>query len=107
MLDVIGAGATAKTDIDWHAIWISSRQYEEMQVELQDIIKRGEQSAGDETHDRKTHSLFPAPVKVQVSELMKRGYQNYFRNPPYLVSKYGTNIFAGGLVSFTRGLCHR
>lgn len=98
MLDVIGAGATAKTDIDWHATWKKSRQYEDMQVQLQGIVKNGEKSTA-KSEIRERHSSFPAPVKVQLAELLKRGYRNYFRSPPYLLSKYGTNIFAGKYVS--------
>ncbi|GJJ10736.1 hypothetical protein Clacol_004963 [Clathrus columnatus] len=102
MLDVIGAGATAKTDIDWYATWKNSRQFEQMENELQDILKRGEQSTVERPRVmKKKRTSFPAPVKVQLSELMKRGYRNYFRSPPYLLSKYGMNIFAGLFIGFT------
>ncbi|KAF8521186.1 hypothetical protein BU17DRAFT_64953 [Hysterangium stoloniferum] len=44
---------------------------------------------------QKKPPVFPAPVGFQLTELLRRAYQNYFRDAMYLASKLAVNIFAG------------
>ncbi|KAF8524945.1 hypothetical protein BU17DRAFT_63107 [Hysterangium stoloniferum] len=81
ILDVIGAGTTA-------------RSVAEMRQQLDDIIKRSEGSA-PAAKTQKKPPVFPAPVGFQLTELLRRAYQNYFRDAMYLASKLAVNIFAG------------
>jgi ATP-binding cassette subfamily G (WHITE) protein 2 (SNQ2) len=34
MLDVIGAGATAVADRDWHQVWVDSKEYQALEGEM-------------------------------------------------------------------------
>ncbi|KAF8519359.1 hypothetical protein BU17DRAFT_12033, partial [Hysterangium stoloniferum] len=94
ILDVIGAGTTARSSIDWHAAWRKSPRCREMRQQLDDIIKRSEGSA-PAAKTQKKPPVFPAPVGFQLTELLRRAYQNYFRDAMYLASKLAVNIFAG------------
>jgi ATP-binding cassette, subfamily G (WHITE), member 2, PDR len=99
MLDVIGAGATAHTDIDWYSMWKKSPERQEMESQLQEILRKGKESPAVETSSR---SEFSASFGVQLSELTRRAFLNYFRNPTYLISKYAINIFGGKCSSWMR-----
>ena len=91
MLDVIGAGATARSTIDWHSAWMKSPERQETESQLQEILREGRETPVVE----EKHMHFAAPFSVQLLELTRRAFLNFFRNPTYLISKYVINIFAG------------
>ena len=91
MLDVIGAGATAHSTIDWHSAWMKSPERQEMESQLQEIIQGGREAPAV----KEKQAYIYAPFSVQLFELVRRAFLNYFRNPTYLISKYAINIFAG------------
>lgn len=92
MLDVIGAGATAHTDIDWYSAWMRSRERLEMESQLQEILRNGKEIS---VFGERCHTEFSAPYHVQVFELTRRTFLNYYRTPSYLISKFVINVFAG------------
>ena len=92
MLDVIGAGATAHTKIDWYSAWLKSPEQQVMDSELQEIIRGGNETPAIK---EKCQTEFSASFGVQLRELTRRAFVNYYRNPTYLISKYVINIFAG------------
>jgi hypothetical protein len=65
-----------------------------MNRQLDNILKRSEHPASDYTPEEKPPE-FPAPFSLQLTELVRRAYQNYFRSVIYLSSKLLINIFAG------------
>ncbi|KAF8588872.1 pleiotropic drug resistance ABC transporter [Ramaria rubella] len=98
MLDVIGAGATAHSSIDWHAVWTESSERKDMESQLQGILRKDKEAPAVRT---RCQSEFAASITVQFVELIRRAFQNYLRNPTYLLSKYTINIFAGLFIGFT------
>jgi hypothetical protein len=93
MLDVIGAGATAHTDIDWYSVWKQSQERRQMEAELHRILQLGK-DAPMATEGR--HPEFAASFSIQIKELTKRAFQNYIRNSSYLLGKLLINA-SGGL----------
>ena len=98
MLDVIGAGATAHSDIDWHAVWKESKGAENLVREIQDMTVEGRRRTAIQTEQ---HSEFSTSWPYQVSQLFKREMQRHWRDPTYLTSKFGLNIIGGLFVGFT------
>lgn len=94
MLDVIGAGAAAHTDVDWHAAWNKSPERQEMEQELAGMLAKGREHppALEKGHQPKEYA---ASIAVQFQQLLKRSFQHYLRTPSYLMSKFIINIFAG------------
>ena len=90
MLDVIGAGATAHSTIDWHLAWMNSPARQEVESQLQEILQGGMQIPV-----KQKQTQFSAPFSVQLLELTRRTFLNYFRSPTYFISKNATNVFAG------------
>lgn len=98
MLDVIGAGATATSAEDWHAIWKSSSEAANTQEEIKSVIAKG-QARGSVHAEQQTE--FATPWTTQVKELFMRSAQSYWRNPTYLIAKLSLNLLAGLFIGFT------
>ncbi|KAG9313738.1 hypothetical protein JVU11DRAFT_6092 [Chiua virens] len=98
MLDVIGAGATARCTTDWHQIWIHSEEAAQLHDEIDRIEQEGRfrpvLSMG-------THSEFASPWAKQLYLLICRGFLCHWRNPPYIYSKLIFYVVSGLLISFT------
>jgi ATP-binding cassette, subfamily G (WHITE), member 2, SNQ2 len=98
MLDVIGAGATAHSDIDWHAVWKQCGGAEDTVREIQTMVIEGKRRTAVQT---KQHSEFSTSWFYQVSQLFIREMQRHWRDPTYMISKFGLNIVGGLFVGFT------
>jgi len=98
MLDVIGAGATASTSIDWHETWKNSPEAAKLEDELQRIHAEGRSRPVVQTEQR---AEFATSWTHQAIALTQRNYQAYWRNPTYLMAKLVLNIAGGLLIGFT------
>jgi len=98
MLDVIGAGATATSNLDWHGIWNASLESRALQAELDDIHTEGRSRPAVTTE---IHSEFATGWTFQLWELLKRASNDHYRNPDYLVAKLVLNAVGGLFIGFT------
>jgi ATP-binding cassette subfamily G (WHITE) protein 2 (SNQ2) len=92
MLDVIGAGATAASDTNWHNVWKRSGQAEKLQQEADKIRHDGFNSPPIATT---RFNEFAAPWGFQAVELIQRYAQRHWRDPTYLLAKLMLNIGGG------------
>ncbi|KAH9927376.1 pleiotropic drug resistance ABC transporter [Amylocystis lapponica] len=98
ILDVIGAGATATTVIDWHTMWKQSKERKVLQGEIDAVHAEGHQ------HPPVTANMqheFATSWSYQFAALCQRNLQSYWRDPVYLMAKLALNIVAGLLIGFT------
>ncbi|KAJ3537090.1 hypothetical protein NMY22_g5742 [Coprinellus aureogranulatus] len=98
MLDVIGAGATAKSTQDWHMTWRNSSEAAALQQEIDSIHARGRSMQRVTTETRAECSV---SWLFQVKELFLRQNLAYWRNPSYLIGKLMLSIAAGLLIGFS------
>ncbi|KAG6900276.1 hypothetical protein C0993_000464 [Termitomyces sp. T159_Od127] len=84
MLDVIGAGATASSALDWHDIWLKSEESQKVQIEVDNIHTEGRSRPPVEAT---LHHEFATNWFNQVALLFKRNAQAYWRDPTYLMAK--------------------
>ena len=98
ILDVIGAGATATTDTDWHGKWKSSPQAKEVDAELDGLLEDGRKRHAVDTEQ---HSEFSTLWIFQVKTLWERDIIRHWRDPTYMLAKLALNIVAGLLIGFT------
>jgi ATP-binding cassette subfamily G (WHITE) protein 2 (SNQ2) len=98
ILDVIGAGATATTDTDWHGTWKSSPQAEAVDEELDALLSDGRRRHAIDTEQ---HSEFSTPWIFQVKILWERDIARHWRDPTYLMSKFALNVVAALFIGFT------
>ncbi|KIJ59901.1 hypothetical protein HYDPIDRAFT_32776 [Hydnomerulius pinastri MD-312] len=100
MLDVIGAGATASSTVDWHDVWRSSPESSELQLQIERIHMEGRARPALDSGSLQ-HSEFATSWMNQLFALTQRGLQSYWRNPTYILAKVVLNIAGGLLIGFT------
>jgi len=98
ILDVIGAGATATTDTDWHGTWKDSPQAKAVHEELDVLLEEGRKRHAINTEQ---HSEFSTLWIFQVRTLWERDIVRHWRDPTYLLSKLALNIVAALFIGFT------
>ncbi|KAG8755116.1 hypothetical protein FRC11_006250 [Ceratobasidium sp. 423] len=98
MLDVIGAGATATSDIDWHATWNTAPESSALEQELVKIHSQGRSNAM--TSDKGAPE-YATGYMNQLSALLVRAFRHYSRNPIYIMSKIILNVASGLFIGFT------
>lgn len=98
MLDVIGAGATASTSVDWHSIWKNSPEAATLQGEIENIHN---ESRARPVVQAARPTEFATSWYHQLVALTQRNFQAYWRNPTYLIAKFALCIAGGLLIGFT------
>ncbi len=93
MLQAIGAAPGSSTEVDWHQAWLNSPECQDVQAELQ-RLKSGETSeargghADVNTDDKSAYREFAAPLWKQLLVVSRRVFQQYWRTPSYIYSKF-------------------
>ena len=98
ILDVIGAGATATSERNWHEIWTKSPESTLLDKEIDTIIAEGRNVP---PVSASIGSGFAAPWVYQVWHLLMRNFTHYWRTPSYLMAKLMLNIVGGLFIGFT------
>ncbi|KAG2062951.1 hypothetical protein BDR04DRAFT_1164429 [Suillus decipiens] len=80
MLDVIGAGATASTSVDWHNVWRILPEAAVLEDELGRIHAEGRSLPVVQTE---LHTQYATSWKHQTIALAQRNFQAYWRNLIY------------------------
>ncbi|KAF7555313.1 hypothetical protein G7046_g6583 [Stylonectria norvegica] len=97
MLDVTGgAREDSKVDdneeplaLDWHKVWRSSPEFDNVQDELARLRTLSEvKSSTNVTDDTASYREFAAPLWQQFQIVLKRVLQQYWRTPSYIYSKF-------------------
>lgn len=101
MLEVIGAAPGTHTDIDWPSVWRDSPEYRSVQDELARLGSSTMAAGASEQQEENNSSQyrqFAATFPVQVREVVARIFQQYWRSPKYIFSKF---VLSAGAVSQT------
>ncbi|KAG2131009.1 ABC-2 type transporter-domain-containing protein [Suillus clintonianus] len=98
MLDVIGAGATASSSVDWHTIWKNSPEAAALQEEIENFHNEG---LARPVIQAEQPTEFVTSWSHQLMALTQRNFQAYWRNPTYLMAKFALCIAGGLLIGFT------
>jgi len=98
MLDVIGAGATASSSVDWHNVWKGSSEAATIQEHIENIHNEGRARLVVEAQHP---TEFTTSWSHQVMALTQRNFQAYWRDPTYLLAKFALCIVCGLLIGFT------
>ncbi|KAE9393362.1 hypothetical protein BT96DRAFT_924054 [Gymnopus androsaceus JB14] len=98
MLDVIGAGATATADRDWHEVWKNTPEAKSVQDSIEQIYVDGKNRPPVAAT---LHSEYATGWMNQFVQLVRRDMMFRWRNPTYLLAKLILNIFGGLFIGFT------
>lgn len=90
MLGAIGAAPGSSTEIDWHQAWRESPEYQSVQTELQRLKAQGstQEKALTQDEDPGSYREFAAPLWDQLLIVTQRVFQQYWRTPTYIYSKF-------------------
>ncbi|OJI99476.1 hypothetical protein ASPVEDRAFT_60490 [Aspergillus versicolor CBS 583.65] len=96
MLDVVGAAKHGGA-IDWPSIWKASPEYQGVRQELGRLSSQGDGETVES--DPAALAEFAASFPVQLTQVTKRVFQQYWRTPSYIFSKSilsaGSALFIG------------
>ena len=98
MLDVIGAGVTATSTIDWHTVWKKSPEATFTAQEIRRIDHEGRNRPAVETM---LYSEYSASWIRQTTVVTKRSAAAIWRNPTYVIAKLVLYICGGLFIGFT------
>lgn len=98
ILDVIGAGATASSERNWHEVWCGSAQAARLQQGLGTIHSEGRNRPLVEAS---FYSRFATSWLYQVAQLSKHDAEAHWRDPSYLLAKLVLNAVGGLFIGFT------
>ena len=86
MLDVIGAGATATTDRDWHQVWLDSDGCHRLQADIEDIHNEGRKRP---PISATLSTRFASPWVYQLRELLTVVAEHRTSTDPFDVAVMG------------------
>ena len=98
MLDVIGAGATATTTIDWYDVWKKSPEATTAMHEIHRVHQEGRNRPAVTT---KLHTEYSTPWINQTFVVAQRSAAAIWRDPTYVTAKLVLNVAAGLFIGFT------
>ena len=98
MLDIIGAGATATSTIDWYDVWKKSPEAVTATREIHQIHDEGRKRSAVTT---KRHTEYSTSWIHQTRIVTQRSAAAIWRNPVYVKAKLVKNIVAGLFIGFT------
>ncbi|KAM0600644.1 hypothetical protein ACHAPN_000436 [Verticillium nonalfalfae] len=100
MLEIVNNGTNPKGE-DWHSVWNGSPERQSVRDELERIHaeKAAEPVAGE--HEAGAHSEFAMPFTAQLVAVTHRVFQQYWRMPSYVFSKFILGTAAGLFIGFS------
>lgn len=103
ILEIIGAGATAKVKENWGDVWLHSQEYKTTTEEVNKLIEDTRQSSKEATEleHADLSKVYITPYYYQLGLVIKRTALTFFRDPTYIMSKMTIMIFAGLFIGFT------
>lgn len=89
MLEAVGAAPGSQTEVDWFSTWKASPECGAVHTELQRLVDDGARTDASTSpvHDKASYREFAAPFWVQMSAVLTRVFQQYWRTPSYIYSK--------------------
>lgn len=108
MLAAIGAAPGTHTDVDWHQAWLDSEERVAVRQELENIKaerpklvaaekeKAPQRDANETKIEKAAFKEFAAPFGSQLMVVLTRVFQQYWRTPSYIWSKFLLAVAAVG-----------
>ena len=98
MLEVVGAAPGSHANQDYHEVWRNSEEYKAVHAEL-DRMER--ELPGKHSNDEEELSEFATGILYQIQLVTIRLFQQYWRSPEYLWSKFFLTIVDELFIGFT------
>lgn len=102
MLEIVNAGQNDKGE-NWFDVWKKSEESQGVQNEIDRIHKEreGMSESNSEANDARSKSEFAMPFWFQLYLVTYRVFQQYWRMPEYIASKWMLGIVSGLFIGFS------
>lgn len=100
MLEIINNGSNADGK-DWHSIWNSSPERQAVEDHIQQIHQEKSQESSTQSTDEDITSEFAASFTTQLQCVLVRVFQQYWRMPTYVGSKWALSVLTGLFIGFS------
>ena len=89
MLEVIGAAPGSYTEKNWQDVWRNSPEYRGVQQELERLKQSSDKNESHSTaaEEELARREFAAPFRVQLWQVTRRVFSQYWYSPSYIYSK--------------------
>ena len=102
MLEAIGAAPGSHTDVDWHRTWDGSAEKVRVRRELDQIkAERSQLAKSDDPTQAGGRNEFAASTITQFRIVLIRVFQQYWRTPSYIWSKFSLATAVGLFIGFS------
>ena len=101
MLEAIGAAPGSHTDVDWHRAWNESAERVRVRRELDQIKVERSQLAKADDPTKASRNEFAASTLTQFRIVLIRVFQQYWRTPSYIWSKFLLATAVGLFIGFS------
>jgi ATP-binding cassette subfamily G (WHITE) protein 2 (SNQ2) len=98
ILEAIDAGST-NTANNWNEIWVKSEEYTKITQEIEDLIEKTSKLPASDNSE--LTSKYAASFYVQLKEVYKRTFLQFYRGSPYFMAKFMLFLLGGLLVGFS------
>ncbi|OOF97272.1 hypothetical protein ASPCADRAFT_143557 [Aspergillus carbonarius ITEM 5010] len=99
MLDIVSGESSE--GFDWVKTWNNSPEYKEVFAEVERLQDAQQQPERQAQNDDDVHSEFAMPLYSQLYYVLQRVFQQYYRQPEYVFSKYALGILSGLFIGFS------
>ncbi|KAJ5115109.1 hypothetical protein NUU61_000868 [Penicillium alfredii] len=102
MLGVVNVGSNDQGE-DWFSVWKQSNESQMVQTEINRIHDEEQKKDRSDASDDSTnsHSEFAMPFWFQLYQVTHRVFQQYWRMPSYVLSKWALAIASGLFIGFS------
>ncbi|KAB5562756.1 ABC-2 type transporter [Coniochaeta sp. 2T2.1] len=102
MLDIVNKGSSGQ-GTDWHEVWKTSLEARRVREHIDEIHAQTAHMVEDDngSHDKHEFSEFAAPFSLQLKTVTVRMFQQYWRMPAYVTSKWILGLAAGLFIGFS------
>ncbi|OUM54747.1 hypothetical protein BVG19_g4170 [[Candida] boidinii] len=104
ILEVIGAGATATVNENWNEIWLSSKNYQNVCAEIDELLKNNNSSKSATVTSPNAKSLtssYATPYFYQLKHVIFRGSLQLNRDLVHQISRTSYLVSNGLIVGFS------
>ncbi|PYH96381.1 hypothetical protein BO71DRAFT_471956 [Aspergillus ellipticus CBS 707.79] len=98
------AGDDAAETRDWARVWNESPEYQEVHAEVDRLQFQDDEEEPPEPQaqdDEDNQGEFAMPLSSQLYHVLRRVFQQYYRQPEYVFAKFALGIMAGLFIGFS------
>lgn len=100
MIEIVNKGTNPAGE-DWFTVWKDSAEGQAVRDEIDRIHAEKSGQSAEEEDSKQSHAEFAMPFGQQLKTVTHRVFQQYWRSPEYVFSKFVLGIVSGLFIGFS------